>query len=1149
MSKYNFVHLHNHTEYSLLDGMVKIKDMVNKAVNLGMNAISITDHGNMYGVIEFIQACEENKIKPIIGSEFYMTPFSRFEKSGPRHHLILLAKSKKGYKNLLQLSSRSFTEGFHYKPRIDRDLLEKYSEELICLSACLQGEIPSLIIEGKSDEAELRANYFKELFGKDSFFLELQIHGIKEERIVAKELYNISKKLKIPVVATNDIHYLNKDDIEAHEVLLCIGTKKRINDPKRMRFNGEGYYFKSEEEMASIFREIPKALTNTQVIAQMCDLSIKLPGPQLPEFDVPVGSTKIEFLKSISEEGLKNRYEVVTQELKDRLENEIDVIERMGFPGYFLIVWDFIEFAKEHNIWVGPGRGSGAGSIVAYSLGITNIDPIKYGLIFERFLNEERKNMPDFDIDFCKERRQEVIDYVIEKYSKEKVCQIVTFSKMNARGVIRDVARVLDIPLSRVDEIVKLVPFGSKDLKKDITDIYELNEIYKKSKEEEKKLLDISIKLEGISRHTSLHAAGVVIGQKAITEYVPLQIVRDDKNGNLITTQFPGPQLEACGLVKMDFLGLITLTLLRNCVELLEKKGVVIDLDKIDMEDSNVYDLFARGNTEAIFQFESHGMRKFLKKLQPNCLEDLIAMNALYRPGPMNFIDSYIARKHGREDIEYDHPLMEPILKETNGIMIYQEQVMKIAQVLAGYDLGSADILRRAMGKKKAQEMKKNKKIFIEGCIKNDIDPETAEKIFNKMEEFANYGFNKSHAAAYAYLAYQCAHLKTYYPADFMASVLTSEINKPDKLVEYITNIKHMGIKILPPDIAFSDIFFTVEDGNIRYALNGIKGVGESASKNIIQTRKKEKKFNDLFHFLKSIDLRVVNRGVIETLIKSGALDSLGHKRKWMVDNLDDAISEAQCVQADKRQGQEGLFGDTFECTEHVFNITDHTNIKEWSDNELLINEKEALGFYNSGHPLVPYSLFIKQNCTQTSRTLKKINFNLNNIYSSKVPVVMAGIIDHIKIFKDESGLGWAIVNIEDFDGKFMAYIYKQQFEKNHQYLEKDRKIFIIGDCTINKKEEKIVVVKSIEDLDLVQKQNLSEFHVFLEGNETDSESLELFKNDLNDVKGELSVFFHLNDNGKETVIKAMNIKAPKDDTLCKDFREKYKFIKSIKIV
>ena len=1152
MSKYNFVHLHNHSEYSLLDGMIQVDKLVGKAKELGMNSVAITDHGNMYGAIEFYKKCKAEGVKPIIGSEFYFTPTSRFDKSARNaNHLILLAKSEIGYKNLIKLSSYSFTEGFYYNPRIDRELIERYSKDIICLSACLAGEIPRLIMEGKQEEAEKKALYYQEVFGKDSFFLEMQIHGIKEEKIVAKSLLAMSNKLKIPLVATNDCHYLRKDDSEAQDVLMCIGTKKHLSDPQRLKFQGEEFYFKTEEEMEKIFGEIPKTLSNTQVIAEMCNLEIKLPGPILPEFEVPEGYTKETYLIHIAEEGLQKRYKEVTEPLKERLKMETDVNNRMGFAGYFLIVWDFIHYAKSHDIWVGPGRGSGAGSIVAYTLGITNIDPIPYDLLFERFLNEKRVSMPDFDIDFCQERRQEVMDYVTRKYSQEKVSQIVTFSKMKAKAVIRDVGRVLEIPLNRVNQIASFIIEG-KDLKKEIQSTPELKQIFEKGTEEERKLLDISIRLENMTRHTSVHAAGVVIGRSPIIDFVPLQIDKDEKYGDIVTTQFEGKLLEDCGLVKMDFLGLITLTLLRNCLAILKKKDITIDLDNIPLDDKKVYALFARGDTDAVFQFESPGMKKYLQKLKPTCLEDLIAMNALYRPGPMSFIDTYIKRKHLEEPVEFDHPLLEPVLKETYGIMIYQEQVMKISQVLAGYDLGSADILRRAMGKKKPEEMKKQLSIFLEGSKKNNIPEDLAKKVFDKMQEFANYGFNKSHAAAYAFLAYQTAYLKAHYPVEFMASVLTSEIGKQEKLLLYLEGMKTTGIEVLPPDVNYSFVEFAVENGKVRFALNGIKGVGEGASLSIVKAREKEGKFRDLEHFLQSIDLRLVNRGVLEILIKSGCLDSLEQKRKWMFDHLERSISDAQDLQADKKIGQGNLFED-------IFNPQNNDNTKEkpgvdvqdWNEKEKLFMEKEILGFYVSGSPLTKYAMFMKQNCNQTSKTLKKIVIKEEERYSSKIPVSMAGIIDAAKVFRNEQGLNWAIVEVEDFDGKFEVMVYKNQFELFSPLLIAKKFIFVKGYLRMGQNGKKNVIAESISDLEEKQQKSLSEYHVFLKEIEADMEELKNFRNDLNGLSGgELSVYFHIRlDEQNETVIKAMDVKAPKDEAICDALKGKYHFIEKIKIL
>lgn len=1149
MSKYNFVHLHNHTEYSLLDGMIRVESLVEKAKELKMNAVALTDHGNMHGAIEFYKACEKHNIKPIIGQEFYMTPFSRHEKKGPRYHLVLLAKSEIGYKNLLKLSSISFIEGFYYKPRIDRELLEKYSEGLICLSGCLQGEIPTLILEQKLQEAEKTALYFKELFGSNSFFLEIQIHGLKDEINTAKSLFSMSKKLQIPLTATNDAHYLNKEDSEAHDILLCIGTKKSLHEQSRMRFYGEEFYFKNEEEMEIIFKEVPKALTNTQFIAEICDLKINLPGPQLPEFDVPEGYTKETYLKEIALDGLKHKYNNTTPELIERLNHELEVINRTGFAGYFLIVWDFIHYAKKNDIWIGPGRGSGAGSIVAYSLNITDIDPIKYGLIFERFLNEKRISMPDFDIDFCKERRQEVIDYVSNKYSKDKVSQIVTFSKMNAKAVIRDVGRVLEIPLIRVNEIVKMLPEG-KDLKKEILEEAALREIFEKGNEEEKKLLDISIKLEGLSRHTSMHAAGVVIGRLPIIEYVPLQLVKDEKNGDVIITQFPGPQLEECGLVKMDFLGLITLTLMRNCIELLAKRGIFLDIAKIDLEDQKVFDLFSRGDTDAIFQFESPGMKKFLKKLRPTCIEDLIAMNALYRPGPMNFIDTYIARKHGEEKIEYDHPFMEPILRETYGIIIYQEQVMKIAQILAGYDLGTADELRKAMGKKNLKVMKDHEKIFVDGCSKNGIQKGLAERIYNKMSDFAKYGFNKSHSAAYAYLAYQCAFLKTYYPAEFMASVLTSEIGKPDKLSDYINGIKELNLTILPPNVNHSGIVFTVEEGKIRYALSGIKGVGDAASLNIISVRDKEKQFKSLSHFLQTIDLRILNRAVLETLIKCGAFDCFGQKRKWCFENLDDMIDSAQLIQADRKIGQKHLFNIEEVEEKNMKKTSDSNQQEEWNITELLMLEKEVLGFYSSGHPLDRYFPFIRKHCNHSSKTIKKINLNSNNNHSSRISVTMAGIVDKFRVFTQDKGGNWAIVTLEDFDGKFDLFVYKKEYEEFKDLILKNKFVLIKGNCIENNKQERIVIAQAIKDLEKTKIETINEFHIYINNEQkANNDDLISLKNELSKMEGILSIFFHIRENDGETIIKSTNIRGPKDITACEELRNKYSFIEKIKIV
>ena len=1157
---YNFVHLHNHTEYSLLDGMLKIKETIEKLKFLGMNAFAITDHGNMYGVIEFYKECKSNGINPIIGSEFYICQDIRDKKKETKdsYHLILLAKSKKGYKNLIKLSSLSFIDGFYYTPRIDNSLLEKYSEDLICLSGCVGGQIPYYILNDKFNEAKKLASYYKELFGKDSFFLEIQYHGMESERKAIPGLSQLSKELLIPLVATNDVHYLNKEDYEAHDALLCIGTKKLVSDTKRLKFHSNEFYLKTEEEMARIFaKDFPMSLSNSCYISEMCNLDIELPGPILPDFDVPEFETKESYLKKIAFEGLNKRYSPVTKELLDRFEYEIDVINRMGFSGYFLIVWDFIRYAKMNNIWVGPGRGSGAGSIVAYSLNITNIDPIKYNLLFERFLNEKRISMPDFDIDFCQERREEVIDYVNEKYTKDKVGQIVTFSKMKAKAVLRDVGRVLDIPLQRVNQIVSL--FKEFD-----NDDESLLEYAKKNRDlntiidgDEKKLIYISDKLRGITRHTSIHAAGVVIGKSAITDFVPMQVIKDEKVGDTITTQFQGPLLEECGLVKMDFLGLITLTVMRNCIALLEKKGIVIDIDKIDLDDPKVYEVFSSGDTDAIFQFESFGMRKYLMKLKPTCLEDLIAMNALYRPGPMQFIDTYITRKHKKEEVFYDHPSIEPILQETYGIMVYQEQVIMIAQVLAGYDLATADILRRAMGKKKADEMNEQLNNFIDGATKKGVEREVATRIFKKMSEFANYGFNKSHATAYAYLAYQTAYLKAYYPLEFMASILTSEIKDNKKVLEYISNMKNSGILILPPDVNFSSLGFTVENDKIRYALNGIKGVGENATNSIISARNKLGKFSNFLEFLENVDLRLVNKNVLEILIKCGAFDSLGISRKYLFSNFESFIRDAQNSLADKKVGQTNLFGD--DKIETTTIDKDKICYEDWNEKEKLLFEKEFLGFYVSSHPLNNYKNYIKKNITHDSLSVNKIfsdddkkKFNDGNrdfkFKRNDSRVAMAGVVESVRLVKLDNGTNMAIVEIEDLKGKFNVTMYNNEYEKAKEFLDIGKIIFIRGYVKMTKNENIAIVGENIFDLESKRKEDLKECHVFIKDCDADENKLNEFKDELIRTKGELELFLHLKDNqGRETVIKSMDIKVPKDELVTKEYIKRFDFIENIR--
>lgn len=1141
--KYNFVHLHNHTEYSLLDGMIKIKELVAKTKSFGMEAVAITDHGNMFGAIEFYKECKSAGIKPIIGSEFYMTAGSRYDKSKERYHIILLAKNYEGYKNLIQLSSLAYTQGYYYKPRIDRELLEQYHHNLICLSACIAGEIPSHLLAEEAKIAEEKASYFQRLFGPGSFFLEIQFHKMKEEEKVIKELVKLSVKLKIPLVATNDAHYLEKEDAKTHEVLLCIGTKKTISDEKRMRFPSDEFYFKSEEEMELLFKHLPSSLSNTKAIADQCNIQMDFPGPILPEFEVPENFTKETYLKKLTEEGIYKRYENVTPEIQERMDMELNVITKMGFSGYFLIVWDFIKYARDHGIWVGPGRGSGAGSIVAYALGITNIDPLQYDLLFERFLNIERVSMPDFDIDFCKERRGEVMEYVNKKYGIDRVSQIVTFGKMKAKSVIRDVGRVLEIPLQRVNQIAKLVPEEGKELKDKLELSPELKELAENGTEEEQLLIQMSLKLEGLTRQTGVHACGVVIGKEKITDYVPLQVVKDEKVGDTITTQFPGPQLEECGLVKMDFLGLITLTLIRDCLELLERENIHIDIDKISFEDPKVFEVFAKGDTIAIFQFESPGMQKHLKALQPNKISDIIAMNALYRPGPMKYIENFINRKHGKEKIIYDHPCLESVLDETYGIMVYQEQVMRVSQVMAGYSLGSADILRRAMGKKKQEVMKQQLEIFVKGAIGNHIDQKTAEAVFQNMEEFANYGFNKSHAAAYSYLAYQCAYLKAYYPVHFMAAVLSSEIGNPEKIAEYIKYCHKKGISIIPPDINQSQVKFSVKENSIVYSLNGIKGVGESASKNIVETREKIGKYKDFLHFLQNADLRIVNKSVVETLIKVGAFDSFGQKRRWIFENLEDLLTEAQQHQNDRRAGQMGLF-DFHEIKEEKI---EGIETEEWEETFKLFEEKNILGFFVSGNPLDKYRSFIKTHCPYDSQSIHSITIKGYN--STRTSLV--GIIDTVKISKNESGESWAMVTLSDAVGSFTVFVYKNQFAQYGSLLIPKRIVFLKLFCRKNKDDSLALSVESIEDLNEKRLSEVTEFHVYITPNQiADKNELKLFRSDIDSMAGSLKLFFHIKqENEDELIIKSRDCVAPKDPELSKVFMDKYQFIENIRLL
>jgi len=906
----DFIHLHNHTDYSLLDGAASIKKMVAKAKSLGMKHLAITDHGNMFGALHFYRECKANDINPIVGCEFYVAPGNRSIKSGndkksKANHLILLAKNYDGYKNLMILASKAYTEGFYYKPRIDDELLTQYSSNLICTSACLAGYIPRKLLDNQFEDAKKKAELYQNIFGKDNFYLELQDHGIPEQKIVNEKMIVLSKETGIPLIATNDIHYLDREDANAQDILICIGTNRKKHEEKRMKFSSSNFYMKTKEEMFEIFKETPEALTNTVKLAESCNLEINLPGPLLPDYEIPDEfETPDDYLRALTQEGLVKRYPEITEEMKIRAKYELDIIIEMGFTGYFLIVWDFIHYARENDIPVGPGRGSGAGSIVAFALMITDIDPLKYGLIFERFLNPERVSMPDFDIDFCFERRQEVIDYVTRKYGKDRVGQIITFGTLKAKAVIRDVARVLDFPYAESDQISKLIPSDPKmTLQKAIDLEPKLKEIEQRG-DKFKELVDTGKRLEGLSRHASTHAAGVVIGKSILTDYVPLY--RDSKTGS-ISTQYTMDLLEDCGLVKMDFLGLKTLTLIKNTETLIKRTITDFSTEDIPEVDAPTFKLLGNGKSVGVFQFESSGMQGILKQAKPDSIEDLIALNALYRPGPMQYIPQFIDSKSGKQAIVYPDKSLIETLQPTYGVIVYQEQVMKVAQIIGGFSLGKADILRRAMGKKKIKEMDRMKIEFIEGAVKKGFTTKKAEDIFEMLVPFAGYGFNKSHAAAYSVIAYKTAYLKANYPAEFMAANLTNEINTPDKMTLYINETKSMGLNILPPNINLSYKNFAVANGDIIYGLVGVKNVGAAAVEEIIKARKENGDYTSFFDFLEKVDLKSVNRKIEELPVL-----------------------------------------------------------------ELLNNEKELLGYYFSGHPMDKYKQIWQKSVTLSLKHSEK---------------------------------------------------------------------------------------------------------------------------------------------------------------------------------
>lgn len=1072
----NFTHLHVHTEYSLLDGSNKIKEYVDRVKALGMDSAAITDHGVMYGVIDFYRAARAAGINPILGCEVYVAPGSRFDREAGSgddryYHLVLLAENNQGYSNLMKIVSKGFVEGFYYKPRVDLSLLEKYHEGIIALSACLAGEVARFLTRGMYEDAKKAALRYQDIFGKGNFFLELQDHGIPEQQNVNQQLLKMHRETGIELVATNDVHYTLAEDAQPHDVLLCLQTGKKLADEDRMRYEGGQYYVKSPEEMERLFPYAPEALENTHKIAQRCHVEIEFGVTKLPKFDVPEGYTSREYLNELCFRGLEERYQPVTEELKERLNYELSTIRNMGYVDYFLIVWDFIKYARDHDIMVGPGRGSAAGSLVAYTLGITQLDPIRYDLLFERFLNPERVSMPDIDVDFCFERRQEVIDYVRRKYGDDCVVQIVTFGTLAARGVIRDVGRVMDLPYAQVDTIAKMIP---QELNITIDKALQMNPELKKVYEDQKEihdLIDTAKRLEGLPRHTSMHAAGVVISQKDVSEYVPLSRASDGS----IVTQFTMTTLEELGLLKMDFLGLRTLTVIQNAVHLIEQDaGVKLDMQHIDYNDKKVLDSLGTGRSDGVFQLESAGMKNFMKELKPQSLEDVIAGISLYRPGPMDFIPQYIRGKNRPDTIKYDCPQLEPILKPTYGCIVYQEQVMQIVRNLAGYTLGRSDLVRRAMSKKKAAVMEKERQNFVygneeegvPGCIANGISEQTANKIYDDMIDFAKYAFNKSHAAAYAVVSYQTAFLKYYYPVEFMAALMTSVIEMPTKVAEYIQVCRQMNIKILPPDVNRGAYGFSVDNGAIRYGLSAIKSVGRPVINALVEEREANGEYRSLKDFIERLT-GTVNKRAIENFIKAGALDCLeGNRRQKMLvySQIVDSIAQEK---KNSFAGQMSLFDLVSDEEKKEYEIR-MPDVEEYDKEMILAFEKDVLGIYLSGHPLEKYrNIMEKMISAKTTDFQPDEESGIPKVYDGQ-KVIIGGMITEKTIKYTRNNKVMAFLTVEDLLGTVEIVVFPRDYEKWQSMLNEDARVFVQGRVNAeDDKPSKLILekVRAFEDM------------------------------------------------------------------------------------
>jgi DNA polymerase III subunit alpha len=1059
----DFVHLHLHTDYSLLDGACEIGELTQEAARRGMKAVAVTDHGNLFAAANFYHKATTHGVKPIIGCEVYVAPDNHKNRGSDAersNHLVLLCENEEGYRNLIQLVSTGFLDGFYYKPRVDHELLAQHSRGLIALSACLRGEVADALLSEKHEQARTNAYRLRDIFGKGNFFLEVQDQGIEVEGRINRDLASLSKETGIPLVATNDCHYLTRSDAHAQEVLMCIQTGKTMSDSQRMKFATDQFYFKTAEEMAQVFRELPDAVSRTVAIADRCNVKIQRVTNPFPEFKVPEGLEADSYFEKVAREGFTLRVPQLERlvkagslrhslaEYEQRLTAEIQMIQKMRFAGYFLIVWDFIRYARAQGVPVGPGRGSAAGSLVGYALQITDVDPLQYDLLFERFLNPERVSMPDIDIDFCMRRRGEVIDYVRRTYGEKNVAQIITFGTMAAKAVLKDAGRALDMPYGEVDKIAKMIPMTLNIELEDALKQTPQLESLRKTDERVKELVEVALRLEGLARHASTHAAGVVISPQPLTEIVPLYKSNKDE----ITTQYDMNALERIGLLKMDFLGLTTLTVLDDAVRLVQhNRGVTLDLPTLPLDDAPTYALFSRGDTTGIFQFESHGMRDILKRYQPTRLEDLTALNALYRPGPIQggMIDDFIARKHGKKKVTYDLPELEEFLAETWGVIVYQEQVMQIANKLAGFSLGDADLLRRAMGKKKPEEMAAQREKFLVGCQARKVPAKKAEKMFDLMAEFAGYGFNKSHSCAYALLAYQTAWLKTHYPVEFVAAMLTSETGNTDKVVKYINEARSMGITVLPPDVNSSDLNFTPVGDSIRFGLAAIKNVGENTVRGILGAREARGGFNRFFEFCESVDARLLNKRVLESLVRAGALDGLGAHRAQMIAVIDRAVERAQKVQRAKESGQHGLFmGGQAAPVEPPREVL--PDVEEWPEHELLAAEYGTLGFYISGHPLDKYAGRLKD--------LQAVELSTIEGRRNNEEVVVAGIIVQTRGMRSRRGARWAILTLQDRTGVIEALVFPEAFQKIEPILKAATPLLVKGRVAVEDVGTRVIV-------------------------------------------------------------------------------------------